>query len=182
MSSQLGVAEEAHCQLLIGVPRWVVGLSRIDAFLEVPMMTSHESFDREGHLEGLCGMLGHLKKCYDAKLAFDLCGPLVDLRGFERKDWSSSEFGHLLSEKRESYPNAPRPRGIFFVNVRKVHADRTSDLFSRRSRIGVIVCLNSSPVHWHSKKQSSEESRTFGSEFIAMKKLCECFRGLRHKL
>ena len=42
--------------------------------------------------------------------------------------------------------------------------------------------LNNSLIYWHSKKQLSCESSTFGAEFIAMKQLCEYLRGLRYKL
>ena len=42
--------------------------------------------------------------------------------------------------------------------------------------------LNCAPICWKSSKQTSVESSTFGSEFIAMKQLCEYLRGLRYKL
>ena len=42
--------------------------------------------------------------------------------------------------------------------------------------------LNSAPVYWLSKKQTSVETSSFGSEFIAMKQCCEYLRGLRYKL
>ena len=42
--------------------------------------------------------------------------------------------------------------------------------------------LNSASVHWHSKKQNRVETSSFGSEFISMKKSCECMQGLAHEL
>jgi hypothetical protein len=45
-----------------------------------------------------------------------------------------------------------------------------------------LVYLNCAPVYWMSKKQTSVESSTFGSEFMAMKHCCEYIRGLRYKL
>ena len=42
--------------------------------------------------------------------------------------------------------------------------------------------INSALVYWWSKKQNSVESSSFGSEFIAMKQVCEYLRGLRYKL
>ena len=41
---------------------------------------------------------------------------------------------------------------------------------------------NCSLIYWTSKKQTSVESSSFGSEFIAMKQCCEYVRGLRYKL
>ena len=42
--------------------------------------------------------------------------------------------------------------------------------------------LNNAPVHWMSKKQTSVETSSYGSEFVAMKLCCEYVRGLRYKL
>jgi hypothetical protein len=46
-------------------------------------------------------------------------------------------------------------------------ADHIDDVVKRRSRTGVLVYLNQSPILWYSKKQNSVETSTFGSEFIA---------------
>ena len=69
-----------------------------------------------------------------------------------------------------------------FVMSVCVDADHAGDSITRRSRTGFTVFLNSSPIHWMSKKQASIESSTFGSEFTAMKQCTECLRGLRCKL
>lgn len=53
---------------------------------------------------------------------------------------------------------------------------------TRRSRTGFFVFLNCALVHWMSKKQTSVESSSFGSEFVAMKQCCEYLRGLKYKL
>ena len=76
----------------------------------------------------------------------------------------------------------PEARGLGFVMSAKVDADHASDTVTRRSRTGFFVWLNSSLIFWHSKKQTSVESSSFGSEFIAMKHCCEYLRGLRYKL
>ena len=59
------------------------------------------------------------------------------------------------------------PRGLGFVTIGKVDADYTADTVTRRSRTGFVVYLNCAPVCWFSKKQSSVESSSFGSEFVA---------------
>ena len=38
------------------------------------------------------------------------------------------------------------------------------------------------PIYWFSKKQTSIETSSFGSEFVAMKQCCEYLKGLRYKL
>ena len=42
--------------------------------------------------------------------------------------------------------------------------------------------LNNAPLYWSSKKQTSCETSTFGSEFVAMKQATEYVRGLGYKL
>ena len=64
----------------------------------------------------------------------------------------------------------------------KVDAYHASDMVTRRSRTGFLVYINSSLVYWFTKKQTSVESSTFGSEFCAMRVCCEYLRGLRYKL
>ena len=63
-----------------------------------------------------------------------------------------------------------------------VDSDHAGDLTTRRSRTGYIVFLNSAPIYWFSKQQTSVETSSFVSEFIAMKQCCEYIRGLRYKL
>ncbi len=83
----------------------------------------------------------------------------------------------------EALPNnMPEPRGLGFIIRSKVDADHASDTVTRRSRTGFLVYLNCAPMYWLSKKQTSVESSSFGSEFVAMKQCCEYIRGLRYKL
>ena len=100
---------------------------------------------------------------------------------FEKKDWTSSEFGHVEG-KEELPPNMPEPRGMGFTIVAKVDADHASDTVTRRSRTGILVYLNCSLIHWWSKKQTSIKSSSFGAEFIAMKQCCKYLCGLRYNL
>ena len=61
-------------------------------------------------------------------------------------------------------------------------SDHASNTVTRHSRTGFIIFLNSSPIYWTSKKQTSGDTSSFGSEFCAMKQATEYLRGLRYKL
>ena len=63
-----------------------------------------------------------------------------------------------------------------------VDSDRVGDTVTRRSRKGFVVFLNLAPIYWSSKKQTSCETSSFGSEFCAIKQATEYVRGLRYKL
>ena len=181
ISRELNPTEAAYYQSLIGVLRWIVELGRVDICLEVSMMSSQLALPREGHLEQVLHIFAHLKKYHNAEIVYDPTEPNIDESLFEAKDWASSEFGHL-DGKEELPPNQPQPRGFGFTIRAKVDADHASDSVSRRSRTGFLVWVNSSLVHWWSKKQTSVETSSFGSEFVAMKQCCEYLRGLRYKL
>ena len=153
----------------------------MDVCLECSVMSSHLALPREGHLEQVLHIFSYLKQHHNAELVFDPTPPEIDQAAFERKDWSTSEFGHL--EGAEQVPsNAPKPRGFGFVIRAKVDADHATNTVTRKSRSGFLVYLNSALIYWFSKKQTSVESSSFGSEFCAMKLCCEYLCGLRYKL
>ena len=62
-----------------------------------------------------------------------------------------------------------------------VDSDHAGDSITRRSRSCFIIFLNSAPIYWFSKKQTSVETSTFGSKFITMKQCCEYVQGLCYK-
>jgi hypothetical protein len=135
---------------------------------------------REGHLTQVLQVFSYLKKYHNTEMVFDPNDPVVDKANFERKDWTSSEFGHIDGQE-ELPPNMPTPRGQGFVMRAKVDADHATDTVTRRSRTGFLVYLNCTPIiYWFSKKQSSVESSSFGSEFVAMKQCYKYLRGLRY--
>ena len=144
-------------------------------------MSSHMAMPREGHLEQVLHIFAHLKKYHNTEMVYDPSDPVIDESQYERKDWTSSEFGHIEGEN-ITPPNMPQPRGLGFVIRAKVDADHAGDTVSRRSRTGFLVYVNSALVYWLSKKQNSVESSTFGSEFTAMKLCCEYIKGLKYKL
>ena len=161
--------------------QWIVKLGRVDVCLEVSMMSSHLALPRKGHMEQVMQIFGYLKKYHSEELVFDPSDPTINEQAFERRDWASSEFGHVEG-KEELPPNMPEPGGLGFTVVAKVDADHASDTVTTRSRTGILVYLNCSLIHWWSKKQASIESSSFGAEFVAMKQCCEYLRGIRYKL
>jgi hypothetical protein len=181
VTPELEPLEAAYYQSVIGILRWIVELGRVDICLEVSMMSSHLAMPREGHLTQVLQVFSYLKKYHNTEMVFDPSDPVVDGSSFERKDWTSSEFGHIDGQE-ELPPNMPTPRGQGFIMRAKVDADHAADTVTRRSRTGFLVYLNCAPIYWFSKKQSSVESSSFGSEFVAMKQCCEYLRGLRYKL
>ena len=153
-------------------------MGRVDIAVEVSMMSRYVAMPREGHLQQMFHMFAYLKMHHNSQIVMDPTYPDIDKDKFHKKDWKSfyEEIKEVLP------PNALKPLGKeFFIRV-FVDADFAGDDISRRSRIGFLVMLNGAPVYWHTKKQGSCETSSFGSEFVAMKQLCEYLKGLRYKL
>ena len=100
-------------------------------------------------------------------MVFDPSEPVIDEAQFEEKNWTTSDFGLYNEEKLQV--NMPMPRGLGFVMRSFVDTDHAGDSITRRSRIAFLVYLNMAPIYWMSKKQTSVETNTFGSEFVATK-------------
>jgi hypothetical protein len=158
-----------------------VELGRIDICLEVSLLSSHLVLPKQGHLRQVLNIFAYLKKYHNAEIVLDPSDPVIEENDFLRRDWTTSEFGHLQGIE-ELPSNQPEPRGMGFTMRAKVDADHASDTTTRRSRTGFLVYLNCAPIYWMSKKQTIVESSSFGSEFIAMKQCCEYVCGLRYKL
>lgn len=63
-----------------------------------------------------------------------------------------------------------------------IDADHAGNKVTRRSHMGILIYLNCAPITWFSKSQSTVESSTFGSEFVAMRIGVEMIESLRYKL
>ncbi len=163
---------------LIGILQWLVELGRIDITCEVSMMSSYNIMPREGHLDHVIYMFSYLKAHHNSRLVLDPTYPDIDMEKFERKNWK--QFYGDIKEWIPSY--VPRGIGKEFIIRAYVDADFAGDNIIRRSRAGFIIMLNNAPLFWFSKKQSSMETSSFGSEFVAMRQCCEYLKGIRYKL
>ena len=143
------------------------------------MMSSHLVLPREGRLHELFRIFGYLRKHHNTEMPFDPTFPDMDKGKFPRHDWSMSIYGKL---KEEFPPNMPKELGREMVMRVYVDSDHAGESLTRRSRTGFVVYLNKAPIYWMSKKQTSCETSTFGSEFCAMKQATEYTRGLWYKL
>ena len=147
--------------------------------IETSALASMIALPRKGHLGAIFHMVTFLDKHHNGVLVFDPTIPNLDKSEFQPEYWSATAYGDCV----EDIPgSAPPPRGLGFTNRAFVDSDHTGDNVTRRSRTGFIIFMNSVPIYWYSKKQTSIETSSFGSEFIAMNQCCEYVRGLRYKL
>ena len=78
------------------------------------MMSFHLAMPRKGHLDQVLHIFAYLRKYHNTELVYDPSDPVVEQDVFERRDWTSSEFG--TEQGKEEVPsNMPEPRGLGFV-------------------------------------------------------------------
>jgi hypothetical protein len=160
---------------------WIVELGHLDINVKVSMMSLHLALPRAGHMKEIYHIFAYLKTHSNTEMVFNPMPVALDMNLFEQQDWSYLPYGcEGLAE--ESPNNMLKPCGPLMTMQVFVDADHAGDLLTRHSRTGFIVFLNGSPIHWISKKQTSYEMSTFGSEFDAMKQATEYISGLRYKL
>ena len=140
----------------------------MDIDIKVLMMSLHLALPRAGHLKKIYHILAYLKVHSNTEMVFDPTPVALDMNLFERQDWSYSPYG-CEGLAVELSTNMPKPCSLSMTMRVFVDADHAGDLLTRRSRTGFIVFLNGAPIYWSSKKQTSCEMSTFGSEFVAMK-------------
>jgi len=146
------------------------------------MLSSHVALPREGHLQLVFHIFTYLKYQNNSSIVFDPSYPEIDYNKFERKDWKNF-YGNDKEQLPDNMPdNMPEPIGKEFIVQCFVDVDYAGEKIVRKFRTGFIVYLNCAPIYWYSKKQTSMETRSFGSEFVAMKHTCKYPHGLRFKL
>ena len=88
----------------------------------------------------------------------------------------------VYRDAKEDIPHdAPEPLGNSVQINCFVDASHANDLITRRSQTGVLIFCNMAPIIWYSKRQSTVESSTFGSEFVALRIATELIISLRYK-
>ena len=63
--------------------------------------------------------------------------------------------------------DAPSPRGKRVILSHYFDANLMHDVLSGKAVTGVIHFWNKTPIEWYSKKQSTSETATYGSEFLS---------------
>jgi hypothetical protein len=156
-----------------------VELGRIDIAHFTGTMAKFNAAPREGHLTAVVRCMGYLKKRLRSRIVID--SKQID---FSDMEWTSKDWAAFYPDVRgELIPSdMPEPRGKSVQINMFCDAAHATDLITRRSTTGIIFFVNSTPIHWYSKRQNTIESSTFGSEFVALKIAAEMNDALRYKL
>jgi len=163
-------------QSLIGALQWVIQIGRFDIATAVMTLSRFRAAPREGHLQRVKRIHGYLYKFSYAAIRINTDEP--DYSGLPEQsyDWEYTCY----PDAKEPIPhNAPKPLGKPVRTTSYVDANLLHDLISGRSVTGTIHMLNRTPVDYFSKLQSTVETATFGSEYVATRICTEQIIDLR---
>jgi hypothetical protein len=161
---------------LIGILRWMVELGRIDIYHEVSVLSQYLALPRHRHLEAVYHIFAYLDKHEKSSIVFDPADPYFDPVAFQEVDWS--EFYGDVVEKLP--PKTPKPMGNSVNITCFVDANHAENVVTRRSHTGILFYLQNMPIIWHSRRQNTVETSTFGSEFVALRNARDLIVALRY--
>lgn len=178
--SDLCDAEEVkQYQSIVGSLQWAVSLGRIDITTAVMTLSRFRSIPRKGHLVRAKRVVAYLRKMSDACIRIRTHEPDFSAIPLAKYDWATSVYGEVV----ELVPSdAPVPKGHPVTLSHYVDANLYHDWVTGRSVSGILHFINATPIDWFSKRQSTVETATYGSEFVAARTCVEQIIDLRNTL
>ena len=163
-------------QSLIGSLQWTIQIGRFDIATAVMTLSRFRAAPRRGHLDRVKRICGYLSKMRHGIVRIRTDEP--DYSDIPKKeyDW---EYTCYHGAKEILPTDAPSPKGKRVQLTTYVDANLYHDLISGRSVTGVLHLANKTPIDWYSKLQSTVETATFGSEYVAARTSTEQIIDLR---
>ena len=164
---------------MIGSLNWAISLGRFDIQYAVSTLVRYNAMPRQGHVSAVKRIFGYLKKFPKAKSLVDPMLP--DHSTF--KPTYHSQWKEIYPDVEEAIPHdMPEPLGPAARITIWVDADHARDQLTRRSVTGIVVMVNGMVIKTVSKRQSTVETSTYGSELVAAKIATEAAIEFRYSL
>ena len=168
-----------HFQTLIGQLQWVITIGCFDVFTATMTLSRFHAAPRQGHLNRAKRIYGYLFNLSDGAIRFRI-GEL-DFSSIPSQDFDWSRT--VYSDAKEYIPHdCPEPLGRYVTTTHYVDANLMHDMITGKSVTAILHLLNGTPIDWYSKRQSTVETATYGSEFVAARTAVDQITELRHSL
>ncbi len=142
-------------------------------------MSRFRAAPRAGHMERTCRIFGYLSKMRHGRIRINTEMPDYSDIPIKEYDWKYTCYDGA----QEIIPDGlPRPLGKPVQLTTFVDANLYHDMVSGRSVSGILHLMNKTPIDWFSKLQSTVETATFGSEYVAARTATEQIIDLRYTL
>ena len=118
---------------------------------------------RKGHLDGAKRIVGYLLFLPDGAIRFRTGEPDFSALKDQEYDWTRSVYSGAC----EQIPHdIPKPLGKHVQTTHYVDANLHHDLATGKAVTAVLHFLNQTPIDAYTKRQSTVETATYGSEFV----------------
>ena len=151
-------------QTLIGQLQWLISLGRFDIAVHVMSLSRFRSQSRKGHLDRAKRIVGYLLFLPDGAIRFRTGEPDFSSLRDQEYDWTRTVYSGAC----EQIPHdIPKPLGKHVQTTHYVDAHLHHDLATGKAVTAVLHFLNQTPIDAYTKRQSTVETATYGSEFVA---------------
>ena len=133
---------------------------------------------RQGHFDAMLRVFGYVKQNPDGCIIIDPSIPAPTITLPEQHNWTK----WYPDAREEMPPDMPIPKRPPATTMCYVDADHAHDVITRRSVTEVLLFVNNMPIKWYSRRQSTVETSTYGSELVASRIAVELVIELRYKL
>ena len=151
-------------QTLIGQLQWLISLGRFDIAVHVMSLSRFRAQPRKGHLDRAKRIVGYLLFLPDGAIRFRTGEPDFSSLRDQEYDWTRTVYSGAC----EQIPHdIPQPLGKHVQTTHYVDANLHHDLATGKAVTAVLHFLNQTPIDAYTKRQSTVETATYGSEFVA---------------
>ena len=151
-------------QTLIGQLQWLISLGRFDIAVHVMSLSRFRAQPRKGHLDRAKRIVGYLLFLPDGAIRFRTGEPDFSSLRDQEYDWTRTVYYGAC----EQFPHdIPKPLGKHVQTTHYVDANLHHDLATGKAVTAVLHFLNQTPIDAYTKRQSTVETATYGSEFVA---------------
>ena len=151
-------------QTLIGQLQWLISLGCFDIAVHVMSLSRFRAQPRKGHLDRAKRIVGYLLFLPDGAIRFRIGEPDFSSLKDQEYDWTRTVYSGAC----EQIPHdIPKPLGKHVQTTHYVDANLHHDLATGKAVTAALHFLNQTPIDAYTKRQSTVETATYGSEFVA---------------
>ena len=151
-------------QTLIGQLQWLISLGRSDIAVHVMSLSRFRAQPRKGHLDRAKRIVGYLLFLPDGAIRFRIGESDFSSLKDQEYDWTRTVYSGAC----EQIPHdIPKPLGKHVQTTHYVDANLHHDLATGKAVTAALHFLNQTPIDAYTKRQSTVETATYGSEFVA---------------
>ena len=153
-------------QTLIGQLQWLISLGRFDIAVHVMSLSRFRAQPRKGHLDRAKRIVGYLLFLPDGAIRFRIGEPDFSSLKDQEYDWTRTVYSGAC----EQIPHdIPKPLGKHVQTTHYVDANLHHDLATGKAVTAALHFLNQTPIDAYTKRQSTVETATYGSDICCCK-------------